>query len=124
MHLEQIVTTNIFTYFRSDEIAFVRLELSGQMRKMRQRTLMVNIKIQVLTWVLEFIAGNSVAVIFLSERKDALKWVPLMDALMLYILIPSTYVINRDITKQIIILNDWYRGIKSVFGFGGKVGPV
>ena len=85
---------------------------------MRKRTLMVNIEIQALAWALEFVAGNATNatyLIFLFEREKIKKWALLMDVLTFHILIPSTYVINRDITKQIIILNDWSKGIKSIF---------
>ena len=85
---------------------------------MRKRTLMVNIEIQVLAWVLEFVAGNTTNatyLIFFYEREKVHKWALLMGVLTFYILIPFTYVINRDITKQIIILNDWSKGIKSIF---------
>ena len=115
LFLKSIVTIIIFTYFRSQQNAVVRLKLSDQVKNMRKRTLMVNIEIQALAWALEFVAGNSTTLIFLLEGEKIKKWVLLMDVLTFYILIPATYVINRDITKQIIILNDWYKGIKSVF---------
>ena len=115
LFLKSIVTIIIFTYFRSQQNAVVRLKLSDQVKNMRKRTLMVNIEIQALAWALEFVAGNSTTLILLLEGKKIKKWVLLMDVLTFYILIPATYVINRDITKQIIILNDWYKGIKSVF---------
>ena len=112
---KSIVIIIIFTYFRSQQNAVIRLQLSDQVRNMRKRTLMVNIEIQALAWALEFVAGNSTTLILLLEGTKIKKWVLLMDVLTFYILIPATYVINRDITKQIIILNDWSKGIKSIF---------
>ena len=32
-----------------------------------------------------------------------------------FVIIPFIYILNREVTKQIIVLENWYEGIKSAF---------
>ena len=42
-------------------------------------------------------------------------WAYVVDIFLVFVVIPFTYVLNREITKQIIIIDNWYEGIRSVF---------
>lgn len=47
--------------------------------------------------------------------KYKLHWTYLIDVCLVFVIIPCTYVLNREVTKQIIVLGNWYQGIKSMF---------
>ena len=47
--------------------------------------------------------------------KGAIHWAYLIDVSLVFVVIPCTYVLNREVTKQIIVVGNWYQGIKSVF---------
>ena len=41
-----------------------------------------------------------------------------------FVVIPSTYVLNRETTKQIIVLENWFMAIRSVFMSREVVAPL
>ena len=42
----------------------------------------------------------------------------------MFVVLPCTYVLNRDVTKQSIVLGNWYQGIKSIFVPTEQVAPM
>ena len=51
-------------------------------------------------------------------------WTRLFDICLIFIVLPSTYILNRETTKEIIALRNWYQGIKSIFVINVQVEPV
>ena len=47
----------------------------------------------------------------------------LFHVILIYVIVPSTYIMNREVTKQIIILEDWFQGIKSIFFERNEIEP-
>ena len=43
---------------------------------------------------------------------------------MLFIILPCTYIINSEKTKEIIVLQNWYQGIRSILLPSVQVGPA
>ena len=43
---------------------------------------------------------------------------------MFFVVLPCTYVINIEKTKDIIVLQNWYQGIRSIFLPSVQVGPA
>ena len=39
----------------------------------------------------------------------------LIDVCLVFVIIPCTYVLNCEVTKQIIVFGNWYQGLKSIF---------
>ena len=75
----------------------------------------VNIKITFLTWALEFIIGVSVILLFTTGANVSVHLIRLMVWVLGLVIVPFIYVLNREVTKEIIALENWYEGIKSVF---------
>ena len=75
----------------------------------------MNIKITFLAWFVEFLNGL-VGIVFwqIGSRRYFHLW-RLWGQTLSFVLIPIAYTLNREVTKQIIVLEDWYNGIKSVF---------
>ena len=75
---------------------------------------------------MEFISGVTViAVWLLKEQKSPLTYVQkLFIQCMIFLVIPTTYVLNREVTKQIIVLENWCTGMKSIFMSREQVVPL
>ena len=69
-----------------------------------------------MSWALEFLAG--IFVIIARVTKYKLHWMYLIDVCLVFVIVPCTYVLNREVTKQIIIFGNWYQGVKSIFVSG------
>ena len=61
--------------------------------------------------------------LFGKGHPGLIKCARLFDICLTYIVLPCTYVLNREVTKQKIVLGNWYQGIKSIFTPGGQVAP-
>ena len=94
--------------------------LSDESKQMRRRRNSINIKITLLSWILEFISGMFILVVRRLRKNDYLSarmmnWMVFIDVFLYFVVIPCTYVLNREVTKRIIIMENWYQGIKSIF---------
>ena len=47
--------------------------------------------------------------------KEYVNIIRLVNWIIGFIIIPCTYVLNREVTKQIIVLENWIAGIRSVW---------
>ena len=94
------------------------------MRRRRRRSLTVNIQVTFLSWVIEFIVGNSLIAVAHWGNKRFLPWHRLFDLGLMFVVLPCTYVLNREVTKQIISLRNWSQGIRSIFLPTGQVAPM
>ena len=87
---------------------------------MRRRTNSINIKITFLSYILECISGMFIIVVGVLRMNEFVSitmthWMNLVDVLLYFVIIPCTYVLNREVTKRIILMENWYQGIKSIF---------
>ena len=75
---------------------------------------------------MEFITGLTVIIIWAFGDKSAPipYWQMFFLMFMVFIVVPSTYVLNREVTKQIIVLENWCMGFRSAFKTNGQVAPV
>ena len=87
--------------------------LNANYLQIRRRSKRINITITFLSWALEFLSG--IFVIIARVIKYKLHWMYLIDVCLVFVIIPCTYVLNREVTKQIIIFGNWYQGVKSIF---------
>ena len=101
--------------FRNNGKAFLNRALSEDARQWRRQTVTVNIKITFLAWLLEFLNGLVGIAFWQIGRRSYFHLWRLWGQTLSFVLIPSAYILNREVTKQIIVLEDWFSGIKSVF---------
>ena len=124
-----LVTSYCFSS-RDDDSEVRRGSLSNEFRRMSRQRISVNIYISFLSWVLEFIVGFlwiSLVIaqyIFWEDVDFVHRWHRLLDASMLIIILPCSYIINSEKTKEIIVLQNWYQGIRSIFLPNIQVAPA
>ena len=109
----------------------VRRGLSDEVRKTRRQRISVNIYISFLSWLLEFIIGFLLITRYLYTTYIAgedfeydFRWYRLLHSFILFIVLPCTYIINTEKTKEIIVLQNWYKGIRSILLPSVQVGPA
>ena len=119
-----------FIYCRNDDSEARRDALSNETRRLSRQRISVNIYISFLSWVWEFILGflyiilTMVRYLLLEDANFFDRWHRLLDSFILFIVLPCTYVINSEKTKEIIILQNWYQGIRSTFLPSIQVAPT
>ena len=90
--------------------------LSENNKRFRQKTLSVNIKIAFVTWILEFSVGMGVLIYcFFVGNNEYLNFLRLFNWTIYLIILPFMYILNREVTKTIIIMENWVAGIRSIF---------
>ena len=89
--------------------------LSEESRRKRKRSNAINIQITFITWLLEFSAGILCAVVYFTASKVASRWLAFLDMTLNFILIPSSYIINNDVNKAVIIAHGWIQGFRRMF---------
>ena len=100
---------------RTEGSEFLNQVLDNDCLLIRRRTNRVNIKITFLSWTLEFLTGIFVILVRVYKINQLIHWAYLIDVCLVFVVIPCTYVLNREVTKQIIVFGNWYQGIKSIF---------
>ena len=80
----------------------------------RRQTVSVNIKITFLSWAFECVEGVGIILIWAFAEEKAFRFSGLFVMLVTFVVIPCTYILNRETTKQIIVLEDWLSGIKAM----------
>ena len=88
--------------------------MRSEYQQIRRRTNRVNIKITFLSWILEFLSGIFVILARVLKYKSIIHWMYLVDLCLVFVIIPCTYVLNREVTKQIIVFGNWYQGVRSI----------
>ena len=90
--------------------------LSEDNKRFRQKNMSVNIKIAFVTWVLEFSVGMGVLIFwFFVGNNEYLNFLRLFNWTIYLIILPFMYILNREVTKTIIIMENWVAGIRSIF---------
>ena len=84
------------------------------MRNIRRRKRAVNIQITCCSWIVEAVAGN-VLIFTLYKFEPVSPWIVRFYYITMFVIVPATYVINRDVTKEKILTSSWKQGIRSIF---------
>ena len=93
---------------------FLKRTLSEESRKYRRQMVSVNIKITFLTWALECIIGISIIFVWVFAEEKAFRISGLFIQIIMLVIVPCTYILNRETTKQIIVLEDLLNGLKAM----------
>ena len=104
-----------FTRYRSDSREFVQRLLSEESKRKRKRSNAINIQITFITWLFEFSAGILCAVVYFIDSKVASRWLAFLDMTLNFILVPSSYIINNDVNKALIVAHGWIQGLRRMF---------
>ena len=104
-----------FIFFRSDGKEFLKDALSEESRAYRRKTLGVNIKITFLSWVLECLEGTCILLVCAFGGERSFRVCAILITILVFIITPCTYILNRETTKQIIVLESWFKGIRAIF---------
>ena len=102
--------------FRSDGKDFLKKTLSENARRYRRQTISVNIKLTFLSWIFECLEGALIILVWaLNFGEKSHKISGLLIPFFTLVAIPSTYILNRETTKQMIVMEDWLKGLRSTF---------
>ena len=103
----------LFYCFRQNGKEFLKRTLSDESRKYRHQMISVNIKITFLSWAMECFEGISMVMVWAFAEEKAFRISALIIQFVVLVLTPCTYILNRETTKQIIVLEDWLNGLKA-----------
>ena len=81
----------------------------------RRKTVSINIKITFLSWVLECIAGTGMILFWAFGGERSIRISAILITFLLFVFTPCTYILNRETTKQIIVLENWLKGVQYIF---------
>ena len=111
---KQIISMQLISHtFRHNGKEFLKRTLSEESRKYRRQVVSVNIKITFLSWALECIEGISIMLVWAFAEGQQFRVSALLIQLNALIITPCTYILNRETTKQIIVLENWLSGLKA-----------
>ena len=80
-----------------------------------QQRSVISLQLCCMSWVYEFISIASMVLTPLLQRHGAHN-LYLIDPAMMFVVIPFIHLMNDEDTKQIILEEDWYQGIKHLLG--------
>ena len=108
------MTLNIKNCFRSENKQFLQIALSETAKLKRRRIGNVNIQMTVISWLLEFFTGlGGIVMAVQSQKPDSdinfIACIWLLDAFLNFIVIPSSYLMNNEVNKTMIIAEGWCR---------------
>ena len=90
--------------------------LSEDNKRFRQKNMSVNIIITFVTWILEFSIGIGVLIYwFFVGNNEYLNFLRLFNWTIYLIILPFMCILNREVTKTIISMENWVTGIHSIF---------
>ena len=107
--------TMIFIGFRSQGKNFLKDALSEDQLRFRRKQVRVNIKVTFLSWIIETTASFALVITWLFASERSIHLFRTFIILVAFVFTPSTYILNRETTKQIIILENWLEGLQAIF---------
>ena len=115
---------NVSLNYRMQETERMKVVLSDFSQNVRRRTRTISIKVTIISWMVEFLTG--ISLVFFKVLGNAQSHPPYY--MMFYltsmcVVAPSTYLINREVIKQKILLSGWRHGIRSIFMSDKQVAP-
>ena len=100
-------------YSRLEKESRVNELLNENAKRRRKHTETVNIQMSVMTWLIEFITGCLLMILFtLDDNITIILIIGLFDIIMTFIAIPGAYILNTEIMKSKIIQNGWFRSLR------------
>ena len=100
-------------YFRLEQESGVNELLNENAKRRRKHTETVNIQMSVMTWLIEFITGCLLIILFtLDDNTTIILIIGLFDTIMTFVAIPGAYILNTEIMKSKIIQNGWFRSLR------------
>ena len=119
----------MYFIFRDDDDEVLRRALSGEIRRGRRRRIRTNIYISFLSWALEFILGSFTIIVLITSRfyeREVIsyRWFRMLDTFMLFVVLPCTYILNGEKVKKIVVSQNLYQGIRSIFLPIIQVSPI
>ena len=70
-----------------------------------------------MSWFVEVLTGVGVIVTWQLAEKRSIHIYRLFITIIGFVITPCTYVLNREATKKIILVENWWLGIRSAFMF-------
>ena len=97
--------------------------LSDFSQNVRSRTRTINIKVTFISWVVEFVTGITFLLLTSFGNVQFRPYYSLFYMTSMGVAVPFTYIINREVTKEKILIRGWHYGIRSIFREDAKVAP-
>jgi hypothetical protein len=97
--------------------------LSEFSQNVRSRNRTINIKVTFISWVVEFVTGTTFLLLTIFGNVQFRPYYSLFYMTSMGVAVPFTYVINRDVTKEKILIRGWHFGIRSIFKTDAQVTP-
>ena len=110
--------------FRQEQESGVNELLNDNAKQRRKHTKTVNIQMSVITWLIEFITGCLLIILFtLDDNITVIIIIGLFDIIMTFVAIPGAYILNTEIMKSRIIQNGWIRSLRPLRS-SGRIHPA
>ena len=94
--------------------------LTEEYKLKRHKQTKVSIQMTVISWSIEFLTGLlNMSAMYMSRDEetnvDVIAVIVIVDTLLNFILIPSTYVFNNEMNKTFIMAEGWWKIITRCF---------
>ena len=119
IQLENTSVITISYISRSNEESLARGVVSEQKYYDDKKRSIISLEICCMSWLYEFLAVVSAALTPLLHEYG-IPNLHMIDAIIMSIVIPLTHLLNDEDTKEIIFEENWYQGIKYLFGLRMK----
>ena len=97
--------------------------LSDFSQNVRSRTRTINIKVTFISWMVEFVTGITFLLLTTFGNERFRPYYTIFYVTSMGVAVPLTYIINRDVTKEKILIKGWQYGIRSIFMVDAQVAP-
>ena len=98
-------------FFRSENKETLKKVLSEDSKQRRRRRNTVNLQMTIFAWSLEFVAGIVNLFVGIETWKngniDFITYMVIFDGFLNFIIIPSSYLLNNEVTKTAIYVGGW-----------------
>ena len=108
------------TYFRSHDDSYARGVLTDDQYEEGKKRSLISMKMCFWGWLYDFIALFSNVFSTLLRDNFNIPNIHIPDAMVSFVMIPFLHLMNDEETKLIIFLENWFEGIKYVFGLREK----
>ena len=109
----------MFVISRSNKDSFVRGIVSENNYMKDKKRSIISLEICCMSWLYEFLAILS-ALLTPMLHEYGVPNLHLFDAVIMSIVIPLTHLLNDEDTKQVILEENWYQGIRHLLGIHVK----
>ena len=106
-------------FSRSNKDSFVRGVVSENNYMKDKKRSIISLEICCMSWLYEFLAILS-ALLTPMLHEYGVPNLHLFDAVIMSIVIPLTHLLNDEDTKQVILEENWYQGIRHLLGIHVK----